>query len=220
MSKRFWIVRTAALALCTASAFAQQSGDQQTAPPPQQSATNSSQQSAAPPSLGEAARRAREQKKAEGKASKTFDNDNLPAQGGVNVVGAENAPAAAGNSGATPANATATTAPAADNAAAAANATPSGSDEAGWRKKFAKAREKLQRDQAELDVLQREMGKVNVQYYSDPVKGMQQSISQQDVNDKRAAIDKKKADVAADQAALTDLEDQLRKAGGDIGWSR
>jgi hypothetical protein len=78
----------------------------------------------------------------------------------------------------------------------------------------------LSRDQADLDVMQRELGKLSVQYYPDPNKQLMQSITNEDLIKQRAKIDAKKADVAADQQALSDLEDSLRKAGGDPGWAR
>jgi hypothetical protein len=217
MSTKNWMIGAFVLLALAASAPAQQSGDQQAQNPPAPSAA-SAQPAPAPQttSVAEAARKLREQKKTEGKPAKVFDNDNLPPQNGVSVVGDTGAAAPADNTNAAAAQAaggtTATT--------AATTATAGSEDEKTWRDRFAKARAKLQRDQADLAVLQRELGKLDVQYYSDPVKGMQQSISRADVNDKRAKIDQRTKDVAADQTAISDLEDQLRRAGGDVGWSR
>ena len=50
------------------------------------------------PSLADAARKARETKKTEPKPAKVFTNDNLPAAGNINVIGAEAAAPADGSS--------------------------------------------------------------------------------------------------------------------------
>jgi len=59
-----------------------------------------------------------------------------------------------------------------------------------------------------------------VQFYTDPVKGMQQGLTRSDINDKTAKIDELKKRVDADKQAIDDAEQQLRASGGDIGWSR
>jgi len=157
-------------------------------------------------SLAAAARKAREQKKdqAGAKPARVFSNDNIPTTGGISAVG-ENASAAGG----------------ADAAAGAqAAAAPSGSGEAEWRGRFAKLRKKLEQDQTELDLMQRELGVLDVQYYSDPVKTLQQGYSRSDINEKTDKIEAKKKTIEADQQAIADAEDELQKAGGDPGWAR
>ena len=149
-------------------------------------------------SLAAAARRAREQKKEAPKASKVFTNDDIPTQGGVSTVGEASA------------------APASEGATAA----PKRSEEKEWRDKFAGLRHKLDQDQAELDVMQRELGVANVQYYSDPMKTMQQELTRSDIDKKTADIEAKRKQVEADKQAIADAEDDLRKAGGDSGWAR
>jgi len=157
-------------------------------------------------SLAAAARKAREQKKdqAGAKPARVFSNDNIPTTGGISAVG-ENASAAGG----------------ADAAAGAqAAAAPSGSGEAEWRGRFAKLRKKLEQDQTELELMQRELGVLDVQYYSDPVKTLQQGYSRSDINEKTDKIEAKKKAIEADQQAIADAEDELHKAGGDPGWAR
>jgi hypothetical protein len=168
-------------------------------PPPQEDA------------LVAAARKAREQKKeqAGAKPSRVFNNDNIPTTGGVSAVG-QNPPAADGTDAA--AGAAATPAPGAG--------TSSGSDEKTWRKRFADLRKKLEQDQDELNIMQRELGVLDVQNYSDPVKAMQQQYSRSDINEKTAKIEDKKKAIEADQQAIADAEDELQKAGGDPGWAR
>jgi hypothetical protein len=155
-------------------------------------------------SLAEAARKAREQKKLAAKPGKVFTNDNIPTSGGISSASASSASSAKeAASDATPASSSA-----------------SANDEKSWRDKFAQLRQKLDRDKENLDVMQRELGELSVQYYSDPTKAMQQQLSRDDINKKTAAIDAKKKEVEADQQAIDDAEDDLRKAGGDPGWAR
>ena len=160
-------------------------------------------------SLAAAARKAREQKKdqAGAKPARVFSNDNIPTTGGISAVG-ENASAAGGADGA------------AGAAGAPAAAAPSGSGEAEWRRRFANLRKKLEQDQTELELMQRELGVLDVQYYSDPVKTLQQGYSRSDINEKTDKIEAKKKAIEADQQAIADAEDELQKAGGDSGWAR
>lgn len=165
---------------------------------------------AQPDPLVEAARKAREQKKDAPKAAKVYTNDDIPTTGGVSTAGAsETAASQDGNNASSDTSA----------------ATPAAADEKAWKDKFADLRHKLEQDQAELDVLQREAGVGMVQYYGgDPQKAAQDQMSQQPLGaayDKKVAeIDAKKKEVEADQQAISDAEDDLRKAGGDPGWAR
>ncbi len=201
MRRIVWLAAAAAILVIPASGWSQQT-DQQ--PGQQQNQTQAAPSSAPQEdSLAEAARKAREQKKQAAATPKVFTNDDLPAQG-VSTVG-EAAPAPSSETGAKPATAAKGTA---------------GNDEKTWRDKFAGLRHKLEQDQANLDVMQRELGVLNVQYYGDPVKAMQQGFTRDDINKKTADIDKMTAQIAADQQAISDAEDDLHKAGGDPGWAR
>ena len=55
-----------------------------------------------------------------------------------------------------------------------------------------KLHKKLEQDQADLDIMQRELGVLDVQYYNDPVKAMQQGYSRSDINEKTDKIEAKK----------------------------
>jgi DNA repair exonuclease SbcCD ATPase subunit len=216
----------AAFLLIHASALAQQQNqDQQGQTSGQtsqqassQTAAQSSSQSAAPAQtapvdpLVAAARKAREQKKDQPKPARVFDNDNIPTQGGVSAVGS--APGGESTAGGAAAE------PDGDQAAGKTAAPPSGNDEKTWRERFARLRKKLEQDQADLEIMQRELGVLDVQYYNDPMKGMQQGYTRSDINEKTAKIDEKKKQIEADQQALSDAEDELRRSGGDIGWAR
>jgi hypothetical protein len=186
---------------------------QQQDPTSAQASQNATPAAAAPQQdpLVEAARKAREQKKDAPKAAKVFTNDNIPTDGAVST--AEPSPDG------TPQETSETSTP------AATPATATGNDEKTWRDKFATLHHKLDQDQAELDVLQREANVDMTQFYGgDPQKAAQDQMSQQPMganyNKKVTAIDAKKKEIEADQQAISDAEDDLRKAGGDPGWAR
>jgi hypothetical protein len=205
-------VAAALLSCLPASAFAfqqnqsQQNQQQNTAPPASQTQP-AAQTSQAPPAqqdpLVAAARRAREEKKDQSKPAKVFTNENLPTTGGISSVGGTHTSGENGSD---------------DKAAAAGN--PSGNDEKAWRTRFAQLHHKLDQDQADLDVMQRELGQLDIQYYNNPVKAMQQDLTREDINKKTSDIDAKKQQIEADKQAISDAEDDLRKAGGDSGWAR
>ncbi|MGB8543447.1 MAG: hypothetical protein WCD49_17590 [Candidatus Acidiferrales bacterium] len=157
---------------------------------------------AKPDPLVAAARRAREEKKDQAKSAKVFTNDNLPTTGGISAVGE--------------ASATAGT----DKASGSGGSASLDSQEKMWREKFGTLRHKLEQDQQELDVMQRELGVLDVQYYNNPVKTLQQELTRSDINKKTSDIDAKKAQIEADTQAISDAEDDLRKSGGDPGWAR
>ena len=172
------------------------------------------QSSASQDSLAEAARKAREQKKEAPKAAKVFTNENIPTEGGISSVGTQAATVPAPTeAGATP---SAQTAPSGEKPSAA---TAPSNDEKSWRDRFAKLRHKLEQDQDELAIMQRELGVLDTQYYSDPMKAMQQGMNRDDINKKTAAIEAKKKLVEDDKRAIADAEDELRKSGGDPGWA-
>jgi chromosome segregation ATPase len=194
-------VAAAVLLFVPASGFAYQQN--QSAQSPQQPAAQAPQAAPAAQqdSLAAAARRSREEKKEQPKA-KVFTNDDLPTAGGVSSVGESTG-----------------TNPAGDGKAPAADAA-SGGDEKTWRAKFATLRHKLEQDQQNLDVMQRELSQLDIQYYNNPVKAMQQDLTREDINKKTSDIEAKKQQIEADRQAISDAEDDLRKAGGDSGWAR
>src|SRR5215831_8045229 len=160
-------------------------------------------------SVAEAARKAREHKKEAPSSVKTFTNDNLPTAGGISTVGESSATAS-------PQGSSASSGEAAGKGATAE--TPN--DEKSWRKRFEALHHKLEQDQANLEVMQRELAQLSVQYYNDPSKALQQQFTRGDINDKRSAIDKMQAQIDTDKQAISDAEDELRKSGGDPSWSR
>jgi len=156
-------------------------------------------------SVADAARKAQAAKKNAPKAKLTIDDDNLGTLTGVvNVVGQE--PAAPEDQTKKPA--------APKNAAVAKD-----KDEDYWRDRFAAANKKLADDQRELDITQRELNLKQEQFYTDPMASLKQEYSRQDINDSRTKIDELTARVAQDKTDLSNLEDELRRAGGDAGWA-
>jgi hypothetical protein len=164
---------------------------------------NSPPQGADP--LAEAARKARAEQQSAPKPKKVFTNDDIPSAP---------APKPADTKGQT---AQADASPADDKNTAEENDPKT---EAYWHKKFSKARANLARSEKELEVLQRDLNKNEVQYYPDPQKALMQQYTRQDINSDRAKLEAKKQEVEANKKQISDLEDELRKAGGDPGWAR
>jgi len=203
MRRALWMAAVAASLVLPAASWSQEQ-EQKPAAPVAQTAPEKDDSPAA------AARRAREQKKETTKPTKVFDNDNIPTRGGVSAVGT--APAETG-----PVAGTALEEKAGPESAAAKTGK---GDEKSWRKKFADLRQRLETDKQELDVLQRELSVLDLQYYNDPNKAMQQGYTRSDINEKTAKIDAMQKKIQADEQAISDAEDELRRSGGDPGWAR
>jgi hypothetical protein len=173
----------------------------------QQQQSGSGQQQTGDP-VADAARKAREQQKTAPKPKKVYTDDDVkPATPAVDPGAIPGQPA--GGAQATP-----------DNAQGSAAGTAKNDPETAWKKRFADQRDKIAAAEKELDILQRESEKAQVQYYNDPQKALQQQYSRQDINDKNAKIDAKKQQIADLKQQLSDMEDELRKSGGDPGWAR
>jgi predicted RNase H-like nuclease (RuvC/YqgF family) len=164
-----------------------------------------SQQSTGDP-VADAARKAREQKKKDTVKPKRVITDD-----DVNHLVSGSAPA--GEEGA------AKKPDAEGKDAAGKTAKPEESAETKWRKQFKDAYANLDRAQRELDVLQREDNKAQVQYYSDPQKALAEQYTRKDINDKDAKIAAKKKEIDELKQRISDMEEALRKSGGDPGWA-
>ena len=185
---------SSAVFLCTfpALALAQDTNSQQTGDP-----------------IADAARRSREAKQNAAKPHKVYTDDD--------VSKPKPAPATTDASR----NASGSAAPA--TGAANAAKTPADQDakaEATWRKRFQEQRDKIALAEKELDILQRESQKAQIQYYPDPQKAMTEQYTRKDINDKDAKIVAKQQEIAQLKQGLSDMEDELRKSGGDPGWAR
>jgi len=161
---------------------------------------DSSQQTGDP--VADAARKARESKKDTPKPKKVWTDDDLK----------KASPDAVSTVGTTP------TAMGVQTAGNDAKGDPNG--EAAWRAKFKDQHDKIAKAEKELDILQRELQKAQLEYYPDPQKAMTQQNTRGEINDKTARIDAKQKEIAQLKQGLDDLEDQLRKANGNPGWAR
>jgi len=206
---RFWIkalLILPALYLAGLTAYAQQQG--------------SSQQQTSDP-VADAARKAREEKKNAQKPKKVYTDDDVRHNlGGPAAPSSTSGTGSAGASSAGGAPASGEKKVGGEQKAGKEEKGEDPKSEAAWRKRFQDQREKIAKAERELDILQREAQKSQVQYYTDPQKAMTEQNSQAEVNEKMAKIQAKKQEIAQLKQGLDDLEDQQRKSGGDIGWAR
>ena len=171
---------------------------------------DTSQQSGDP--IADAARRAREAKQTSPKPKKVYTDDD--------VSKSKPAPAVTSTSGDSSATKESSKPIAGTSAKTTTPADQDADAEAAWRKRFKEQREKITRAEKELDILQRENQKDQIQYYPDPQKAMTEQYTRKDINDKEAKIAAKRKEIDDLKQGLADLEDALRKAGGDSGWAR
>jgi hypothetical protein len=166
--------------------------------------------------VADAARKAREAKKDAPKPKKVYTDDDVKTS----------APEAAAAPAAAPVDANGTVAAKTGQAAGDAAKTADDSkkedpnSEAAWRKRFQAQRDKIAKAEKELDLLGRELEKAQIEYYPDPQKAVTQQNTRGDINGITAKIDAKKKELEQLRQGLSDLEDQLRKSGGDPGWAR
>ena len=160
--------------------------------------------------VADAARKARAEQKTAPKPKKVFTNDDIPS------ALPPPPPATADGTNKSAAQ------PQADDPSGQKAPDPADDpkNEAYWHKRAKSLRSKLAMAEQELDVLQRELSKDEVQYYPDPQKALMQQYNRSDINEKHAKVDAKKAEVESLKQQVADLEDAVRKAGGDPGWVR
>jgi chromosome segregation ATPase len=163
--------------------------------------------------VADAARKAREAKKDTTKPKKVYTDDDFKKS-----VPEQAAPSAAANDAGGKAGATGQATGASGKAGEEPKEDPN--SESAWRKRFQTQRDKIAKAEKELDILTRELEKAQVEYYPDPQKAMQQQNTRADINTINGKIDAKKQELDQLKKGLDDLEDQLRKSGGDPGWAR
>jgi hypothetical protein len=180
-------------------------------------------------SLGDLARSVRKDKKTNAGA-KQFDNDNLPKNDKLSVVGAAPAPdASAGDATAATASDAAADASPAKSAAESGSKSadgqsskPSDSDAKAekqklwdeWQTRLAAQKDKIDRASRELDVVQREYKLRAAAMYADAGNRLRNSAAwdKEDAQYKQQVAEKQKAVDAAKQQ-LEDMQEQARKAG-------
>jgi hypothetical protein len=174
-------------------------------------------------SLGDYARAVRkEEKKA---PAKQYDNDNLPTNDHISIVGNAPEPADATTAPASETTTDAKSTPATDSTGNAKTPTPSQgankTDSAGgqkasdeWKQKFADQKNKIDLLSRELDVMQREYRLRAAAFYADAGNRLrnQGSWDKEDTQYKQQLAQKQKALDDA-KKALADMQEQARKAG-------
>jgi len=161
------------------------------------------------PSLGNYARAVRKDKKAP--AAKTFDNDNLPKQDKLSVVGPESG---------IPASVQPTAEAPAPAATQAAQVTPGQTQEQRqqvydqWSERIASQQSQVDLLQRELDVEQRDYRLRSAEFYADAGERMRNSANwdKEDADHKAKIAEKQKAlDEAKEQ--LSNMQEEARKSG-------
>src|SRR6266478_6085496 len=162
---------------------------------------------AAAQSLGDYARAARKKKPESTSTTRHYDNDNLPTNETLSVVGPP--PPAPANAGQGAANASST---AATKAAAAAAERKKTADE--LTKKLDQQKQKIDSLNRELDIDQREHRLRAAAFYGDAGTRLRNS-AQYDKDDAqyKSDVDGKQKAVAAAQQELDQMQEQARKAG-------
>lgn len=196
MRTKILIAAIAALATALCGFAAPQASPQsQSTQNPAQSQAQAQSKAQAPPapanSLAEAARQARQNQKNGQPTTIVFTNENLPRNSVISIVGATRQPQTSANA----------------QAEAAADAK---SDEKMWRQKFADARAKLRQDKEKLAMLKSDLNAL----------GMVRYFNEADAVSKQQAVLDQEKQINEDQKAIDDLQDALKKAGGDPAWAR
>lgn len=169
-------------------------------------------------SLGDVARKVRQEKLQETrKATRVFTNDNLPTRPGaaLSVVGTPPPPPKAegeeaeGEGEAKPAA-----------AKEAEKPKEPAHDAAYWKARFGEQRARIGAAEKELDIFQRELNLMQQQYYSDPNEALREQNTRGAINSQTQRINDKRDEIAKLRQGLSQLEDELRREGGDPGWVR
>ena len=164
-------------------------------------------------SLGDVARKEEERRKVVKTTGKVYTNDHLkpepqPSAPPAGATGQPAAPVAPGS--ATPAPAPAPALP---------DASSDKGDEKTWRKRISDAREALQRSQTFADALQSQLNALTTDFVNrdDPIQRTQIANNRDKVV---AELDRVKKEVEAQTKAISDIQDEARRAGVPAGWVR
>lgn len=157
-------------------------------------------------SLGDVAKK-EEQRRKTVKPGKVYTNDTLKADPTPSVPVTNAA-------GTTPAPSATPSTP----APAPSDDTDKG-DEKTWRKRIADARDALQRSQTFADALQSQLNALTTDFVNrdDPIQRQQIANKRDSV---LAELERVKKEVAANTKAISDIQEQARRAGVPAGWVR
>jgi len=164
-------------------------------------------------SPAEAARRAREQKKDQAKAAKVWDNDNVPAAGGVNVVGQSPTPSSDSANPQEPAQGAAA-APAEE----ASKSSSSPKDAAALQGELASAKARLDSLKTDLDLLQRKFALDSQTYLSNP-NHSSDTAGADALTDEKSQIEAKLAEVDAAQKKVDELSAKAQESSASTDTS-
>jgi hypothetical protein len=191
--KRFIAIAAAVVVACTSAAAAQP---------------------ASPQTLAELARAEEARRKAIKKPAKVYTNDSLKPD--ISVPLPPSTPAStASPSNTTPANAT----PTISGGQAAPVDPAAAKDQAYWAGRMSKARTDLNRTQMFADALQSRISALKTDFVNrdNPV---ERSKIEQDLNAALAELERVRKELEAQQAAITAIQDDARRANVPAGWLR
>jgi len=176
---------------------------------------------AAAQSLGDVAKKEEQRRKTVKSSGKVYTNDELKRDPTPSVP----ASASTGTTSTPGASSTPAPAPASsgNNAGKDDSANKDGSadksDEKTWRKRITNARESLQRSQAFADALQSQLNALSTDFVNrdDPIQRQQIAKQRDGVV---AELDRVKKEVAAQTKAISDIQEEARRANVPAGWVR
>ena len=158
-------------------------------------------------SLGDVAKKEEQRRKTVKSTGKVYTNDQLKADPTPSV------PATSATGTPTPAASSPAPAPAPGDDSADKG------DEKTWRKKIADARDAQQRSQTFADALQSQLNALTTDFVNrdDPAQRQQIANKRDSV---LAEIERVKKEVAAQTKAISDIQEEARRAGVPAGWVR
>ena len=167
-------------------------------------------------SVADLARQERARKGQERKAGKVFTNEDIRAA----TIGGEAPAASAPAEQAAATTATGKAPEAGEAKPGPTDATAQAALEKEYREKFAKLREQVTYEEKKLDVLQRELNLMQMQYYSDPNVALRELNTRGEINQRIQEIEAQKGTIEKAKQAVADLEEELRRKNLPPGWAR
>ena len=169
-------------------------------------------------SLADVARKEEERRKTQAPATKVYTNKDL-----AEVPPSTTPAPPVGGSGSTPSSTgtgtSSSTATKKEDQKDAKDEKSGGRDQAYWSGRMKSARETLDRDSTFADALQSRISALTTDFVNrdDPA---QRSTIERDRQKAVAELDRLKKQVLADRKAITDIEEEARRAGVPPGWLR
>jgi hypothetical protein len=174
---------------------------------------------AAAQSLGDLARQEEARRKAIAASGKVYTNDSLDTQRAPDAPITTAQPAAPTTAPAAPPPSTSPAVPGAGSTPPAPSASNAPKTEAEWRKRVADERNALSRAQIFAEALQTRINALSTDFVNtdDPAK---REVVAADRQKSLAELDRVKQEIQQHQKAITDLQDEARRAGVPAGWVR